>query len=339
MPGHDIIVVGASAGGLSVLRELMRGLPPGLPASLFVVSHLPPVGRSLLPEILSKAGPLLATHPRDGEAVYPGHVYVAPPDRHLLVEPGRVRVTRGPRENRHRPSIDALLRSAARAYRSRVVGVILSGALQDGAAGLMAVRHAGGLSVVQDPAEAEVTSMPLAASEIAGADYTVRAADLAGLLVELIHQPVVARGGSTMADPLEQVPDLMARDMEEQQRGERRGKVSTFTCPECGGSLWQMDEGGVLQFRCHVGHAYHSEILLEEQQRALEAALWTAVRTYREKGILSRQLAARTREKGDAAGAERFEEEARVADEYGALIQQYVLQPNGGRVEDGVRGA
>jgi two-component system, chemotaxis family, protein-glutamate methylesterase/glutaminase len=327
MAGHDIIVLGASAGGVEVLRELMRGLPPGLPASLFVVCHFPAGGRSALPEILSRAGPLLATHPRDGEPTYPGQVYVAPPDFHLLLEPGRARLSRGPRENRQRPSIDALFRSAARAYGPRVVAVVLSGALQDGTAGLMAVRQAGGVAVVQDPGDALVTSMPLTAREIAGADHSARAAELAPLLVELVHSPVPPRGGPSMADPSEKMPGLVARDMEGQRHGEREGEISTFTCPECGGSLWQLDQAGVLQFRCHVGHAYHSEVLLEEQRRALEAALWTAVRTYREKAVLSRQLAARTRAQGDDAGAQRFEEEAHVADQYGELIRNHVLRP------------
>ena len=169
MYGHDIIVVGTSAGGVEALRQLVRYLPPGLPASLFVVCHIPPEGRSVLPEILSKNGPLLATHARDGEAIRPGHIFVAPPDYHLVVQPGRVHLSHGPRESHLRPAIDPLFRSAARAYGSRVGGVILTGALHDGVAGLLAVRAAGGAALVQDPDEALSPTMPRMALELVGA--------------------------------------------------------------------------------------------------------------------------------------------------------------------------
>jgi two-component system chemotaxis response regulator CheB len=148
MAGHDIIVVGASAGGVDALLQVARGLPAGLPAAVFVVCHVPAGAKSILPEVLSRAGHLLATHARDGEPFYPGHIYVAPPDCHLLVEPGAVRLSRAPRENLHRPAVDPLFRSAARAFGKRVVGVILSGSMHDGVAGLLAVRGAGGLAVV-----------------------------------------------------------------------------------------------------------------------------------------------------------------------------------------------
>src|SRR5947209_7433882 len=149
MVGHDIIVVGASAGGVDVLAHVARGLPAGLPAAIFVVCHFPPGGASVLPEILSRSGPLLASHARDGEPTYPGHVYVAPPDLHLLVAPGQARLSHGARENGFRPAIDVLFRSAARTYAARVVAVVLTGSLYDGVAGLLAIRAAGGIAVVQ----------------------------------------------------------------------------------------------------------------------------------------------------------------------------------------------
>src|SRR5262249_34402069 len=159
------------------------GLPPGLPAAVFVVCHFPAGARSMLPDILSRAGPLLAAHARDSEPTYPGHIYVAPPDRHLLLEPGRVRLTGDARENNHRPAIDPLFRSAARVYGPRVIGVVLTGALYDGVAGLMAVRAAGGVAVVQAPGDALVAAMPQHACDVAGADYVIPAAGLAPLLV------------------------------------------------------------------------------------------------------------------------------------------------------------
>jgi two-component system chemotaxis response regulator CheB len=188
MPNHDIIVVGASAGGIEVLRELVAGLPAGLPASLLVVCHVQPGARSILPEILSRAGPLLARHAGDGEPIYPGHIYVAPPDDHLLVGRGVMRLDHGPRENRHRPAIDPLFRSAARAYGPRVAGVILTGYLDDGAAGLLAIRAAGGVAVVQDPADAMV-----------GADHVVAGRQLPALLTALVQRPWAAGSPSALA--------------------------------------------------------------------------------------------------------------------------------------------
>ena len=326
MAGHDIVVIGASAGGVEALTRLVRGLPSGLLASLFVVCHFPAGVRSVLPEILSRAGRLLASHASDGEPFHPGHIYIAPPDHHLLLLPdNRMALQHGPRENYHRPAIDPLFRSAARVYGRRVIGVILTGAMHDGTAGLMAVRSAGGIAVVQDPADAWVAAMPESAAEIAGADHVVPIAELAALLVQLIQQPVSSEGGSDMVDPVDRMTELVNNDMEEQIHNGRRGQVSIFSCPECGGSLWQVDETQIVRFRCHVGHIYQAENLLAEQANGLEAALWTAVRTFKERYLLSRQLAERERERGAVDAAARFEEMARQAERYGVLIQQYLL--------------
>ncbi len=325
MAGHDVIVLGASAGGVEVLVRLVRQLPPGLPAALLVVCHVPADGVSVLPDILSRAGPLLATHARDGEPLHPGHVYVAPPDHHLLVQPGRVVLSRDARENNFRPAIDPLFRSAARAYGPRVVGVVLSGALYDGVAGLLAVRSEGGVTVVQSPEDALVAALPRRAAEVVHPDHVVPTAGLAPLLLRLIHQPVPAEEGQPMPDPLDMMPTVVDQAMAAQERGDRRGDVSVFTCPECGGALWQVDEQQLVRFRCHVGHAYHGEVLLTEQAEVLEAALWTAVRIFRERSVLNRQLAAAQRQRGHEEAARRFEEQAGQADRYGELIRQHVL--------------
>lgn len=326
MAGRDIIVIGASAGGVETLAAVVGGLPPGFPASLFVVRHFPAGARSVLPDILSRSGPLLATHAKNGEEFHPGHIYVAPPDHHLLLTPGgKTRLTREARENHHRPAIDPLFRSAARHYGPRVVGVILTGGLADGVAGLMAVRSAGGVAVVQDPRDARVAALPQNATELAGADRVAAAADLPALLTELVlDRPPHETGGRPM-DPVERMPEVVDRDLERQARNGRRGEVSTFTCPECGGSLWQVDDAGLVRFRCHVGHAYNGDALLAEQAESLEAALWTAVRTFRERSVLARQLAARERDGGNDDTADRFEEQAAQADRYGRLIVRHVL--------------
>jgi two-component system chemotaxis response regulator CheB len=348
MAGRDIIVVGTSAGGTDALALLVRGLPAGFPASLFVVCHFPPGGQSVLPAILSRSGPLLATHAVNGEAFRPGHIYVAPPDHHLLLDPdGRVRLSRDARENHNRPAVDPLFRSAARYYGPRVIGVILTGALYDGAAGLLAVRTAGGLGVVQDPDDALVAAMPQNATQLAGADRVVPLSEMAPLLVELVRQSAPRQGAKQMdpkpsatgpADPIEKMSGVVKNDMAAQARNERRGEVSVFTCPECGGALWQVDEPKLIQFRCHVGHAYNAETLLAEQTEALEAALWCAVRTFREKSVLGEQLAAQERGKGNEAAAARFDEQAQQSARYAALIVEHVLDggDTGAPVQDSV---
>jgi two-component system chemotaxis response regulator CheB len=328
MARRDIIVIGTSAGGVEALSEMARGLPSGFPASVFVVCHFPAGGRSILPEILSRAGPLLATHAVDGEFFYPGQIYVAPPDRHLLLGPdARMRLTRGARENHNRPAIDPLFRTAARYYGPRVVGVVLTGALYDGSAGLMAVRSAGGLAIAQDPGDALIAAMPQNAADLAGVEHVVRIEELALLLITLVQEqePVTSDQGAQPMDPMERMTEIVDHDMARQAINGRRGEVSVFTCPECGGALWQVDEIGIVRFRCHVGHAYRAEVLLSEQTEALEAALWTAVRTFKEKCVLATQLAHNEQAKGDAEAAARFREQAQQAARFGQLIEHYLL--------------
>jgi two-component system chemotaxis response regulator CheB len=331
MHGHDVIVLGASTGGVEALSRVAADLPPGLPAAVFVVCHIPADSTSMLPAILGRSGPLPAGHAADGEEVRPGHVYVAPPDYHLLLEPGGVRLSHAARENLHRPAIDPLFRSAARAYGPRVVGVILTGALSDGVAGLIAVRAAGGVGVVQDPLDAFMPSMPRNAWQLAGADHVLPLARIAPLLVRLAHEPLPVDRGSPMSDPIDQMPQRVDEDMAAQEQGGRPGAQSVYTCPECGGSLWQVDAGDPTRFRCHVGHSYYGESLLQEQSEILEPALWTAVRGFREKAVLARQLARLPRQQGNARAAERFEDEAARCGSYSRLIREKLLRVDPGR--------
>ncbi|WP_337176187.1 chemotaxis protein CheB [Paludisphaera sp.] len=328
MGRRDVIVIGASAGGVQALTELVRGLPASLPASVFIVCHFPPEGRSVLPEILSRAGPVLAAHPADGDRFYPGHIYVAPPNHHMLLGPGSlIRLVRGARENGHRPAIDPLFRSAARYYGARAAGVILTGGLSDGSAGLIALRAAGGVAVVQDARDAEVAAMPRAAASVAGADHVVPVSAMAPLLVRVVQDQVVdTNSGEGAMDPIDDMPETIDEDAERQVHGGHRGARSFFSCPECGGALWQVDEPEFLRFRCHVGHAYNAEVLLSEQAEGLEAALWTSVRIFREQSVLSRQLAARERELGRLDSAGRFQEQAELAERHGRLVLDHLLQ-------------
>jgi two-component system chemotaxis response regulator CheB len=323
MAERDIIVIGTSAGGVDVLLRVLSGLPAGFPATSFVVCHIPEGHRSILPEILSRAGPLLASHPADGDTFQMGQIYVAPPDRHLLLgADGRIQLSHAAHENNHRPAIDPLFRSAARHYGPRVVGVILTGALHDGVAGLLAIRRAGGLAVVQDPADALLPSMPLGATQIAGADYVAPASDLASQLFKIVRESRISVPG---AEPVEHMSDVVYRNINSQEHKERSSEPSVFTCRKCGGALWQVADARVLRFRCRVGHAYNGEVLLAEQSDALEAALWSAVRTFKERSVLAHALAVIERRRGNVAAADRFDEQAGQAERYGSLIMQYVL--------------
>ncbi len=333
MPERDIIVLGTSMGGVEALSRLVRHLPHGLPAALFVVCHFPSTAISRLPQILSRAGPMPAVYPQDGEPIRPGRIVVAPPDHHLLVNHNTIHLTRGPRENTFRPSIDVLFRSAARYHGNRVIGVLLTGALSDGVAGLLAVRSAGGAAVIQDPADAAVSWLPQNALDIAGADHVVPVAEMPALLVRLVHQ--CPDRGSNMIDPIDAMPATVEKDMAAQQQGDKRGQLSVFTCPECGGALWQVDEEQLVRFRCHVGHSYMAEHLMAEQSENLEAALWTAVRIFKERAILSRELAERERNRGETRSAERFVEQAQQAQQYGEVIQKLLQDGTTGPVPHG----
>ena len=324
MPHRDIIVIGASAGGVEALGRLVQTLPGDLPAALFVVIHIPSYATSLLPEILSRQGKLPASQARDGEPIEKSHIYVAPPDFHMLLRSGQIQLVRGPRENHSRPAIDPLFRSAARAYGRHVIGVVLTGQLYDGSAGLLAVRNAGGLAVVQDPADAPAEAMPQTALSIAGADYVLPLAQIGQTLVALVNESPNG-GNSAMAEPEEKTAEHVHRDMAAQMNGQRAGELAVMTCPECGGALWQMADDKLVRFRCHIGHAYYAENLLAEQAEALEAALWTAVRIFKEKAVLAGQLAAQAQAKGQASAADRYADQAKLSERYSEVIQHYIL--------------
>ena len=288
-PTHDIVVVGASAGGLGALIEFVQVLPAQLPCAIFVVVHIPSDTPSMLPEILNHRCELQAIHPVDGERIALGKIYVAPPDHHLLVEPDRVRVARGPRHNRHRPAIDPLFRSAARAYGSRVVGVVLSGALDDGSAGLEAIQRRGGVAVVQDPETAAFPGMPQNALQKVDVRYTLAPKEIGRLVTKLAAEPAPKR----IATPDRVLDGEVGAVLGEKVDMNRIGKPSQFTCPDCQGTLWEVDDAGTLQFRCRVGHSFTSEGLYSAHRAAVEASLWAAVKSLEEDAELSRRLAER----------------------------------------------
>ena len=321
-PTHDIVVVGASAGGVPTLRRLLDDLPADLPAALFVVLHTHADAPSQLHEILGRTGSLEAFAARDGMPIEPGRIHVAPNDHHLLVESGRMAVIRGPRENRHRPAIDPLFRSAAWAYGPRVVGVVLSGGLDDGTAGLWAVKSCGGTTVVQEPTEALYPEMPLNALMHNRIDHRLPIGEIGPLIARLAHERVAAAPSgppaSTIGDEIE-----FARLRGDLQAMTRLGTLTPFTCPTCRGALWEMNEAGNLRYRCHTGHAFSQRTLILEQDTAMEEAIYMALRAVEEKAATLRRLGERWPDRFPATSAqyeERARELERTADRLRALL-------------------
>jgi len=328
---RDIFVIGASAGGVEALTRLVRTLPANLPGSLFVVLHLPAESPSLLPQILTRVGQITASHPADGERIVPSHIYVAPPDHHMLIEGERICVVKGPKENRHRPAIDPLFRSAARSYRERVVGIVLSGMLDDGTAGLMAIKRCGGLAIVQEPSDALYPSMPLSAREHVKTDYCLPVDKIGQLLVSLASEPVKElQSGLANIDLGKemQMVEMKTNGFNEQ---ELVGKSSAFSCPECGGVLWEIKDGNFLRFRCRTGHAFSAESALAEQSESVDKALWNALKTLDEKVSLSARLTKQAQERGNAQSTRYFQKQRQQAEEDAGHLRSILL---GASVED-----
>lgn len=320
------MVIGTSSGGVEALRRLAGDLPPDLPAALFVVMHVPEWAPSGLPGILSRAGPLKAVHPEDGDRIEKGRIYVAPPDFHLLVERGRVRLARGPKENRHRPAVDTLFRTAALAYGPRVVGVVLSGALNDGTAGLQAVKQRGGVAVVQDPGDALFSGMPESALEYVGTDHCLPMEKIAPLLVCLSGEPAKEEGVYPVPDDMELESRIAGLDLTAIDSDERPGELSRFTCPECSGPLYEIQSGDLVRFRCRVGHAFTAESMLYDKYDEVEKALYAALNTLEESALMADRLAARSHEHQHGHAATRFERRAEDARQQARIIRQVLTE-------------
>lgn len=312
MYAHDIIVVGASMGGVDALRELVGGFPADLPATVFVVLHTSPYHESYLPEILSKAGPLLARHPEDPEEIKQGRIYVAPPDHHLVILDGHTGGVLGPKECRHRPAADTLFRTAAEVYGPRVVGVVLTGALDDGTAGLQAIKEKGGLAIVQDPKEAFAPGMPSNAMKHVAVDYCLPLAQIAPLLVQLAR------------DPAEEPPATTEAAMKK-VKSETDQVMSGFTCPECGASLWGTFRSGLPEFRCRVGHTFLPESLLASQSEMIEKALWKALNVIEERVALINLLAGEARQYDQPSVASQLETRRQAVARHSDQIRQMLV--------------
>jgi two-component system, chemotaxis family, protein-glutamate methylesterase/glutaminase len=308
MPALELVAIGASAGGVDALRDLLGRLPPRFPAAVAVVLHLSPDVSSRLAAVLARAGSLPAVEVVEERPLVAGTVYVATPNRHLVVGPTTVRSDTGPRENRHRPSIDVLFRSAAETFGARVAAVVLSGTLDDGTAGLATIADAGGVTIVQDPAEASQPSMPESAMRGARVDHVLPAAsigDLLGRIVSGLPEPADAERPSS--DP----------------GGET---IAPFACPECNGTLWETRRKSVSQFRCRVGHAFSEGSVVAENGRNLERALWTALRVLEERAALLEKLARTARQRELVGIAEGHERKAARTRADAALLRDVVLR-------------
>jgi two-component system, chemotaxis family, protein-glutamate methylesterase/glutaminase len=322
---HDIIVMGASSGGIESFMEIVSGLPRDLPAAIFVVLHVSPRGTSKFPEILNRAGHIPAAHALDKEPIRLGRIYVAPPDLHLLLRNGTIRLVRGPKENNVRPAIDATFRTAARAYGPRVVGVVLSGALDDGTAGLAAIKERGGVTVVQDPTDALFPDMPRNAMEAMKVDYCLPTREIAPVLVRLAHEPLKDEAAPPVPDEMEKESEIEAMDMDRIEDEEKPGIPSVFGCPECGGVLWELRDGELLRFRCRVGHAFGAEGLLSAQSESLDTALWSAFRALEENAALCRRLAKQARQNLRTNSAKIFDERAKAVEGQAQVIRDLLL--------------
>jgi two-component system, chemotaxis family, protein-glutamate methylesterase/glutaminase len=321
----NIVVIGASAGGVEPLSAIVRTLPEDLKAAIFIVMHISPTSPSVLPTILNRVGQLPTSAAEDLEPIEPGHVYIAPPDMHMLVEPGVIRLTRGPRENRHRPAIDPLFRTAAHAYGQRVLGILLTGMSDDGTLGLHVIKSEGGMAIVQDPREALFPSMPNSALKMVDVDFVLNAAEIPPKILELITEPWQNQDRVRAKQIKRQAknPEGEKRDAEDDER--IMGKPSMFTCPECSGTLWELRDGDVLRFRCRVGHAFSPEAMRDGYADSVEGALWGAVRILEESAALERRLSEEAAGRGDNMSATRFSDIAGGREEQAAMIRDLLM--------------
>ena len=322
---RDVVVVGASAGGVEALRTMVAGLPVDLRASVLVVLHMPAGGTTALAAILNRVGTLPAATARNGEPLEHGRIYVGRPDHHLLVMDDLVALSHGPTENGHRPAINALFRSAAIARGASVTGVLLSGVLDDGVAGLHAIAGRGGRTVVQDPDDAIYRSMPEHALRSLTPDHVVPAFEIGDVLNKISNENVEPTNNHTASELLRWENEIASVGWTS-EGAETVGTPSEFSCPDCQGVLSGIDvdfEGG-RRYRCRVGHAWTSEALLAAQGSALERALWTALRTLEEKTALSLRMAEHARERGNLVIAERYNRLAHETTEASEVLRRQI---------------
>jgi two-component system chemotaxis response regulator CheB len=305
MENDHVIVIGSSAGGVTALQQLVAGLPASFRVPIFIVQHVAADNVSYLPDILTRCGLLPASHPKDGQAIAAGNIYLAPPGHHMLIEGGHILIKRGPKENGFRPSVDALFRSAAYSYGSGVTGVVLTGRLDDGTYGMWSVQRMGGTTIVQDPLEAMYPSMPSSVLQYVEVDYIKPLDQISTLLVELTNKAMKA---IPSVDESERKRMKMETDIAGQKSALENGVLETgepshFSCPDCGGAMVQIKEGNLIRFRCHTGHGFSPGSLMYEVKETIETKLWQSVRSLEESIMLLNMLANNLSQAGDLAAA------------------------------------
>lgn len=313
----DIIAIGASAGGVEALRDIAARLPGNLQAAVLVVIHISPESSGLLPAILNRSSLWNAIQPEDGTPIEHGNIYIAPPDHHMVVEPGdRIRIISGPRHNRHRPAIDPLFRSVARFYGPRAIGMILTGFLADGSSGLAMIKNAGGIAIVQDPNDAMVPSMPRRALEQVDPDYCLPLSEIPAILSSII------KGGK----PEEKIPPAKVAAMKkEKKKADKPEQPSPFTCPECHGTIWEVRENGEVRFECRVGHSFSPESMAESNDEDLERALWAALRTLEESASLDQRLADLAAERNRSSAFELYSSKAKERKKHAEILRDLLV--------------
>jgi two-component system chemotaxis response regulator CheB len=324
---RNIVVIGASTGGFQAIKKLVADLPPDLDAAIFIVWHMSPDMRSVMPQVLNRLNTVPAEHAIDREPIIFNRIYVAPPDRHLTLENGFVRVTRGPRENRFRPAVDPLFRSAAYNYGTRVIGIVLSGALDDGTAGLWTIKSCGGTAIVQDLADAEVASMPQNAMAAVDVDYTVPVSEMGALLEKLTAEPATEVKEMNMEENKKIRTELrIATQDAGLNEIMQLGEFTPYACPECHGVLSAIKDGDIIRYRCHTGHAYSADSLLASITENIEDTLWSAIRGVEESIILLNHLGDHFAEKNQPRLAAMYFKKAAESEGRANLVRQTVLQ-------------
>jgi two-component system, chemotaxis family, protein-glutamate methylesterase/glutaminase len=333
MPNRDIIVIGGSSGATNPLKAILGRIPEDLPAAVFVVLHIPARSIGILATVASAAGKLPVRQAEDRMAIERGHVYIAAPDRHLIIADGEIRLGRGLRENMARPAIDPLFRSAAISYGPRVIGVVLSGLLSDGAAGLNAIKRCGGMALVQDPDDSAADEMPRRALEATTVDLCVPGAKLGDVLADLTRE---AAGPPLPVPPeLRLEVDIAAGERIDRPLLMKLADPAALTCPACGGVLSKMKAGHPLRFRCQVGHAYTADALAKEQEDRVDEALRVALRIIEERAELVTRMAEDGRQTGRRAVAEMYDERAREYRHYADTLREAALLAFGATPEAG----
>ena len=323
MNTRDIIVIGGSSGATAPLKAILAKLPAELPAAVFIVLHIPARSLGILNTVVSAASPLPVQAAAPGMLIEPGNIYLAVPDHHLILKRDRIMLGRGPRENMARPAIDALFRSAAVAFGNRVIGVVLSGMLNDGAAGLEAIKRCGGVTIVQDPDEAIADEMPRSALAAVEADFALGSGKIGDILADMAGLNIGE--GSAPPPELQIEVDIAAGERTNSEVLVKLADPSTLSCPQCGGVLSVVRGSKPLRFRCQVGHALTAEILAREQENSVDEALRVALRIIEERAELVSRMAEDGRRSGRLAVYEMYHERSQEYRQQADVIRQAIL--------------